>query len=126
MNMAFHFHSGLRYLVLLAGVCSILYSAFSIATKRPWDKRAFIVNAAYIGLLDLQILSGVFLVMTGLFYKQLIGHMAMMIISAGIAHGVSAKNKRNPIPCHKAALFGTAASLACIVGGIMAIQRSIL
>lgn len=126
MSFVFHLHSGLRYLVLLAGASTILYSAFSLATRRPWDRTGFIINTAFVGLLDLQILAGLLLIFVGVYYAALAGHIVMMLLAAAIAHVCSAKNKRKSPPGFLLPLSGAIGAFLFIAGGIMAIQRSII
>ncbi|XXF79898.1 hypothetical protein P2318_09170 [Myxococcaceae bacterium GXIMD 01537] len=126
MNFLFHAHSGLRYLVLLVGVAAIVYFAVGLATKRPVTKAVRILGSAYAGLLDLQVLLGIVLVAMGRYYPQLIGHIVMMLLAAGVAHGLLVANRRRPQPGYLLPLLAVAISLALIAGGIMAIGRSLL
>ncbi len=121
-------HSGFRYLVLLAAVATLGYAAYGLATKRPYDKNMRILSAAFVGTLDLTILLGFANIFAGIFYSALIGHFSMMLLAAAIAHIVHAVVKRRPDEAKSYAphLIGTAIALGCIVGGIMAIGRSVL
>lgn len=123
MNFLYHAHSGLRYLVLLAGVAGLVYFAMGLATKRPVGKPVRILGAAYSGLLDLQIVLGILMVAMGRYYPALIGHIVMMLLAAGVTHALLVVNRRRPQPGYLLPLLAVAISLALIVGGIMAIGR---
>lgn len=125
MNPLFHAHSGLRYLVLLAGLVALVFFAFSLATKRPWSKGARVLGSVFTGLLDLQIVLGILLVlMGGNWYPAMWGHVVMMVVAAAAAHVLFAKNRRRPEPGHALPLVAIVVATVCVVGGIFAIGRS--
>ena len=128
MNVLFHAHSGLRYLVLLAGVVAFVYCLVAALRSRPWDRTGRILMGVFTGVLDLQVVLGVILVFVWPFYPALWGHLTMMLLAAAAAHIGSTLNKRRPPErrSHMTAALGAAGALALIVGGIAAIQRSIL
>ena len=121
-------HSGFRYLVLLTGLLVIGYALWGAATKRPYDKRMRILAAVFTGFVDLTVLLGFALVITGVFYAQLGGHIVMMVLAAVVAHIVPMVMKRRPMKERTwlPHAVGTAVVLALVVAGIMAIQRPIL
>lgn len=127
-NILFHAHSGLRYLVLLAGVLSLGYSLMAMLRSRPWDRPGRILLVSFVGLLDLQVLIGLVLVFARVFYPALWGHLVMMVLAAVVAHIAAAINKRRPpeTRSHLVAVLGSAGALILIIGGISAIGRSIL
>lgn len=127
-NILFHAHSGLRYLVLLAGVLALGYSLVAMLRSRPWDRPGRILLASFVGLLDLQVLIGLVLVFVRIFYPALWGHLVMMVLAAVVAHIAAGINKRRPLEArsHLVAVLGSAGALILIVGGIAAISRSIL
>ena len=124
----FQAHSGLRYLVLLAGLAAFVYTLIAALRSRPWDRAGRILVAAFTGLLDLQIVLGVVLIFVWEFYPALWGHLTMMLLAAVSAHVAGIVNRRRPVErrSHMTAALGTAGALILIVGGIAAIQRSIL
>ncbi len=127
MNMLYHAHSGLRYLVLLAGLLALLVFAYGLITRRP-VRGASGYTIAFTGLLDLQLVLGFGLFFGGIFYNALMGHMVMMIIAAVAANGSAilaprATTERQELVMR---LAGVIIALACIVFGIMAIGRSVL
>jgi hypothetical protein len=123
-----HAHSGLRYLVLLAGLASFLYSIIAAVTARPWDRGGRVLLTTFIGLLDLQVLLGLVLVFIWPFYPALWGHIVMMVLAAAAAHFTGIMNRRRP-PEHRrhlTAALGVAGAVILVVGGITAIGRPIL
>ncbi len=128
MRMLYYAHSGLRYLVLLMGLIAVVYFAFGLATKRPVDKSVRIVGSSFVGFLDLQILLGVAVLATGMipFYPALWGHLVMMVLAAGLAHTLLVVNRRRPSPGYALPLIAVAGALVLIMGGILAIGRSLV
>jgi hypothetical protein len=125
MEILFHAHSGLRYLVLLAGLAALAYGVYGLAARRAWDRTARIIGSAYAGLLDLQILLGILLVFWR-YYPALIGHIVLMVLAAAVVHGASIANRRAPRGRFGLFALAAAISLLLIVGGIMAIGRSVV
>ena len=122
-------HSGLRYLVLLAGIAVILYATYGAATKRPYDKQMRILSAAFTGILDLTVLVGFANLFFGIgFYPQLGGHIVMMLVAAVLAHVVHGVMKRRPEEekSFTPHAVGTLIVLGCVAAGIMAIGRPIV
>jgi hypothetical protein len=124
----FHAHSGLRYLVLLAGAASFLYSIVAAVTARPWDRGGRVLLTAFIGLLDLQVLLGLILVFVWPFYPALWGHIVLMVLAAIAAHFTSIMIRKRPPEGnhHLTAALGVVGALILLVGGISAIGRSVL
>lgn len=127
LNGLFHAHSGLRYLVLLAALVAAVVLVMGLAGRKPYAKPARISVAAFTGLLDLQMLLGVGMVVFGIFYPSLIGHLTMMILAAAAAHGSSvlARQQQDARRAHGIALAGVVLALLLIVGGITAIGRGV-
>ena len=121
----FYAHSGLRYLVLLAGVLALAYFAFGLATKRPFDKGGRILGASFAGLLHTQVLLGILVLVTRFYYPALIGHIVMMVLAAGAAQATMSINRRRPQPNFALPLVGVVLAIVFIIGGIMAIGRGV-
>jgi hypothetical protein len=126
MNALFHAHSGLRYLVLLAGLVAAVAFAYGLLARRP-VRAARALTAAFTGLLDLQILLGLGLVIGGVFYGALVGHLVTMLLAAAAAHGSSvmarrATDERRALTIR---LVGVILTLVFIAVGITAIGRGV-
>ena len=127
-EILFQAHSGLRYLVLLVGLIAFLYTIVAAVRGRAWDSTGRGLLMAFTGLLDLQLLLGLVLVFVWEFYPALWGHITMMVLAVAVAHITSIVNRRRPPErrTHTTAALGTAGSLILIVGGIMAIGRTLV
>jgi heme A synthase len=126
INGIFHAHSGLRYLVLLAGVVALIVTALGVFGRKPYERPSRIAMAVFTGVMDLQVLLGIVMVVLGCFYPALVGHLMMMVLAAVAAHGcaVYARKQADGKRAHTIALAGVVLALALIVGGISAIHRS--
>ncbi len=126
MTLLYQAHSGLRYLVLLAGIAALLLLAYGQAARRPVGA-ARGITAAFAGLLDLQILLGLALVVGGIFYGALMGHITLMVVAAAAAHGgaIAARRAADERRALAFRLGGVIVALLCIVLGIVAIGRSV-
>ncbi len=83
--MLFYAHSGLRYLVLFAGILVLGYAVYGQATKREYDKTMRILAAVFTGSIDLTVLFGFAHLMSSVFYPQLSGHIASMVLAMVVA-----------------------------------------
>lgn len=128
MQMLFYAHSGLRYLVLLAGVAAFVYYLISMRSSGGDQRTGRILGAIFVGSLDLQVVLGIIMVALGLFYPALIGHMFMMVAAAVVAHVALAMSRRTPeaSKANSIRVLGVGLALVLIVGGIMAIGRPII
>ncbi len=127
-NFLLNAHSGLRYLILLGGVLTVLYAAFGVAARRPYDKRMRILASSFVGTMHLQILLGLALLFSGRFQPALTGHIFMMLFAAAAAQIPVSVMRRRPEE-QKSYLphgIGALAALAMIAAGILAIGRPIV
>ncbi len=126
-NILFHAHSGLRYLVLLAGILTLAYTLASAVRGQAWNRAGRAFLASFVGLMDLQVLLGLVLVFVRVFYPALWGHLIMMVLAAVAAHVALALNKRRPPDrqSHWLAAAGSGLALVLIIGGILSIGRPI-
>jgi len=125
MNALFAAHSGLRYLVLLAGLVAVICFARGLLQKRPCTRAVRTVGAIFTGLLDLQILLGRVLVAMGRYYPQLIGHFVLMFLAAVVVHATLSVNRKRAEPGYKLPLIGVSVGLLLVVGGVLAIRPSL-
>lgn len=95
-----HAHSGLRYLVLLAGAIALGYAIFGWATGRRYDRGMRISASAFAGLLHLQVVLGFFILVSGRLAGgiggALIGHLFLMLFAAVLAQIPLSVMRRRP------------------------------
>jgi hypothetical protein len=124
----FTLHSLLRYLVLLAALGAIILAA--AGWRRPGlpPRAERPLAGAFVGLLDLQVVLGVILLTQWPFYGALIGHITMMVLAAAAAHVASlmARRRTTDASASGVRLAGFTLALVLVIGGIMAIQRSVI
>lgn len=127
-EILFHAHSGLRYLVLAAGSLAAVYALVGVIRRARYGAPAQTLNRIFVGLLDLQVLLGIVLLFVRAYYPALTGHVVMMVLAAVVAHGFARANRRRPPGSQSFGfmLLGTVLALGLIVGGIMAIGRSVV
>ena len=127
MTMLFHAHSGLRYLVLLAGIIAVAAFLIGLLRRRDFGGAGPGLLAAYTGLVDLQIVLGLVLFALGRRVPGIEGHLALMILAAAVLHGASIARRRRSQPTgYGLPLVGVVGSLMLIVLGILAIGRGIV
>ncbi|MBH16071.1 MAG: hypothetical protein CME30_02155 [Gemmatimonadetes bacterium] len=127
-NFLFNAHSGLRYIILLFGVLTLVYSIYGVIAKRPYDSKIRILAASFVGPIHLQLLLGFALILTGRFQPVLIGHIFMMFLAAAVGQIPVSIMRRRPIE-QKSYLphgIGSLLALIFIVLGIQAIGKSVL
>lgn len=125
-NMLFYAHSGLRFLVLFAGVIAAAVLLWGWRSGRPFAGQSRAATAVFTGTLDLQILLGIGTVLTRPWYGALMGHLIMMIAAAMAAHALTVygRKQEDARKAHQISLAGVVLALVLIVGGIMAIRSS--
>lgn len=126
-NGLFYAHSGLRYLILLVGVAAAVNFALALRSQRPSNSTDRMLAGAFTGLLDLQLLLGIGLVVSGIMYPALMGHITMMVLAVVVAHATSvlARKATEPKRAHGLRLAGVVVALLLILGGITAIGRAV-
>ncbi|CAN5696788.1 hypothetical protein BH23GEM9_BH23GEM9_21630 [soil metagenome] len=122
-------HWAVRYAVLAAGVGAVVAALLGWGrTQGDATGAERGLMAAFVGLVDLQVLLGLILLMVWPFHGALIGHIVMMVVAAAVAHAGSVMARRRE-PARSGARVRLAAvvlTLVLIVGGIMAIQRPVI
>ena len=128
MSPLFHAHSGIRYLILLAGVAVVAYSLYGLLTRRAVDKPMRILGAIFAGTLHLQILVGVALIFSGRFGSGVGPHVLTMLFAAAVAQIVpSVMRRRRPeARSWGPYLVGAVVSLGLIAAGIIALGRPVV
>ena len=121
-------HSGVRYLILLAGLSVALYALYGVVAGRPYNETVRKLAAAFAGLLHLQVLLGLSLLIAGQFYPALTGHLMMMVFAAAAAQVVPSVMRRRPVEkrTYLPFLVGALVALGLIFGGVRAIDRTLL
>ena len=124
--MFFYAHSGVRYLVFLAGLVTLGYAIFGAVTRRPYDRTMLRLARTFTALTHIQVVLGVALLLSGRFYPALVGHIMSMVFAAVAATIPPAVMKRRE-PAARTYLphvIATLVALALMVMGILAIGRS--
>lgn len=126
--MLYAAHSGLRFLVLLAGLFVILYALVGHFGKREYSSAMARLAAVFTGLLHLQVLTGVAVLFTRPFYNSIIGHLFLMVLAAAVAQLTSSVVRRRPREekTYGPHLVGAVVALGLVVAGILAIGRGVL
>ena len=127
-NFLLNAHSGLRYLILLAGVLTLLYASYGVVTGRAYDKTIRILASSFVGTIHLQILLGLALLFSGMFQPALTGHIFMMGFAAAAAQIPVSVMRRRPeeLKSYLPHGVGALAALGMIAVGILAIGRPIV
>jgi len=127
-TMLLQAHSGIRYLVLLAGVVGLVYLVAAMARGGRFDRTGRILTAIFTGVLDLQLILGALLLAVFEIYSALWGHVAMMVVAVAVAHVLAVVNKKRPEDrrSNGLALAGILVPLLLIVGGILSIGRPLV
>lgn len=126
MTVLFHAHSGLRYLVLLAGAIALLWFLYGWIARQPWRAPAPAALAAFIGLLDLQALLGIVMFIGGPRAPGSIAHLAHMLGAVLLVHLASVLHRRRITPGFGLPLLAVTLAMALIVLGIHALNKPIL
>lgn len=126
--MLFHAHSGLRYLVLLAGLATLVFALAGVIQRSPYKRSMRILASIFAGTLHLQVVLGLALLFTGRFYPQLIGHIFLMILAAAAAQVVPSIMRRRPEEqrTYLPHVVSTVVALGLIWSGVAAIGRGLL
>ena len=126
-EILFRFHSGWRYVVLLAAVIALALPLIGLrsATLSNGALRALRVFTV---VLDVQLLLGIVLLFVRPFFAQLIGHIVMMVAAVALAHLLAVTIRKRPPERRTPALAATGVgiSLLLMVAGILAIERPLI
>jgi len=127
-NFVLNAHSGLRYLILLGGILTVLYATYGAVSGRPYDKIVRILASIFVGTLHLQILLGLLLILSGLFSSTLIGHIFMMVFAAASAQIPVSVMRRRPqeAKSYLPHAVGALVALGLIWFGVTAIGRPLV
>jgi 4-amino-4-deoxy-L-arabinose transferase-like glycosyltransferase len=126
--MLLHAHSGLRYLILLAGLGVVIYAAAGLIMRAPYKRPMRVLSSIFAGSLHLQVLLGLALLFSGRFYPALIGHIFLMILAAVVAQVVPSimRRRREEERTYLPHLISGVVALGLIWSGVIAIGRGLL
>lgn len=124
----FQAHSGIRYLVLLAGVIAVGYAIYGMATRQAWNNFANQIAAVFAGVTRINLLIGIILWIWKLvqFGWALLGisfgilHPLLMIAALGVMEALNARRNRQTVDSDKwrLLLMGTGIPLILIALGV--------
>ncbi|MEJ2538371.1 MAG: hypothetical protein P8188_00080 [Gemmatimonadota bacterium] len=125
--MLLYAHSGIRYLVILAGLAVVGYALVGVVGKRPYDSRMRVLGGIFAMFLHLNVLLGLGLLFTRPFAPYLIGHISLMVFAAVAAQVVPSVMRRRPMEerTWMPHLVSGVVSLGLIVAALMAIGAPI-
>ncbi|MAT39176.1 MAG: hypothetical protein CL946_06200 [Ectothiorhodospiraceae bacterium] len=118
-----HAHSGLRWLVLLAGIAAIVVLILITVQKRDFKKADNIVLKVFTGLYDLQVLLGIIYLIVwismgiGLVHYHY-EHVLTMLVAAVLFHYPAVWKKREPAVRAPKTLLMYAIGFALVIFGI--------
>ncbi|CAN5799802.1 hypothetical protein BH20GEM1_BH20GEM1_12450 [soil metagenome] len=124
MDILFSAHSGVRYLVLLAGLVALAWFVWGLAAGRPFTRPAPALLAIFIRTLDIQVLLGLALLIGGRRPPGIWGHVALMLSAMAFVHVIDKRRRRKP--GYGLPLLAVAGALSLIVVGILSIGRPVL
>ena len=126
--MLYAAHSGIRYLVLAAGVAVVLFALYGFLRSRAYAPAMARLSATFAGLLHLQILIGLATLLSRPFHTRLIGHILAMLAAAAVAQLVGSVMKRRPEEerSYLPHLVSALVALALVAAGIHALGRGVL
>ena len=116
-------HSGIRYLIVLAGIAVILFALAGVIGKKPYDPRMRVLSGLFAMFMHLNVLLGLALLFTRPFAPYLIGHISLMIFAAITAQVVPSVMRRRPMEERTwlPHLVSAVIALGLVVAGLMAI-----
>jgi hypothetical protein len=126
--LAFHAHSGLRYLALLVGVAVLGYAVWRLAGRRGHDSTLYNLAATYRLLMDVTFVVGVAVLFARRSAFGIGPHIVVMLFATLVAHLVPAVMRRRP-PEERSVmpyLVATAVSVGLVLVGTAMLGRPVL
>ena len=124
--MLLHLHSGLRYLVLLAGLAVIVYALRGAATRKPHDKTMKKLAIIFRSLMDVTLFSGIVMVTVGYNFNADAGpHVVLMVLATVVSHIVPAvmRKRRQQERTLMPYAVATAVVVALVIVGTLSLGR---
>lgn len=119
-------HKFLPVLILLTGLGTIGYALYGTAKKLPHDKTMKNLAIGFRTSMDVTLLSGMVLVMTGFgFYPDLGVHVLLVFMATVVSHVVPAVQRKRPQAERTLMPYAVATVIAlCLVAlGILSVAR---
>jgi hypothetical protein len=125
--MLLHAHSGLRFLILLAGLATLIYAVAGLIVNSPYKKPMRVLAQVFAGSLHLQVLLGFALLFSDRFYPALIGHIFLMFLAAVVAQVVPSimRRRKDEERTYLPHVISTVVALGLIWSGIASIGRGL-
>lgn len=119
-------HKFLPSFILLTGLGTIGYALYGVAKKRPHDKTMKNLAIGFRTSMDVTLLSGMVLVMTGFgFYPDLGVHVILMILATVVSHIVPAVQRKR-LQAERTLMpyaVATFVAMALVAFGILSVAR---
>jgi hypothetical protein len=125
LRFVWYAHSGVRYLVLLAGLALVIACVLGLAIQKPGPRAARVMGAIFVGLLDLQFLLGLGLIGLGRFTPRATGHLVLTVAAVAVAHRTHVQARKREGGTYTWRLGGALAALLLITLGILSIGRGL-
>ncbi len=126
MDFLLQIHSGVRWLVLVAGVLALLRSAWGWVGGRPFARLDQTLGSIYMGLVDLNVLLGIVVLVNrwGNLSRAAEMHPLVMILAAIVIHAARRLGRtRDDKTRHGYQAGGVLASLILILIGIQLVAQ---
>jgi heme A synthase len=109
------------------GILGLVYFVYAVTMRKANPRAGKIVSSVFVGLLDLQGVTGLLAVALGLYYPALLGHVFTMIGAIAAAHifTAMAKSSSDPHRANQLRLMAFATALLLITVGVLAIGRAL-
>lgn len=132
-DFVFNFHSGWRFLVLLALAANVVYFGYMLATKTKQPKRDKLVSTLFAVSVDIQITLGIILLVLVMVDGNFdagrhFGHLMPMLLAAPVAHAYTIVGKavKNQATVEKyqplVGLLAPIVVLILVIGGLASLE----
>ncbi|MCB9435862.1 MAG: hypothetical protein H6673_02580 [Anaerolineales bacterium] len=132
-DFVFNFHSGWRFLVLLALAVNVIYFGYALATKSKQPKRDKLVSTLFAVSVDIQITLGIILLIIVIIDGNFdagrhFGHFMPMLLAAPVAHAytIFGKAVKNQATVEKyqrlVGLLAPIIVLILVMGGLASLE----
>lgn len=126
--IAFHAHSGFRYLALLLGLAVIAYGAWRLVKKQPHDQTLYNLAGFYRLTMDITFFLGVAVLFSRRSGLGVGTHIVVMLFATVVAHVVPAVMRKRP-PEERTIMpyiVATAVSVGLVLVGTAMLGRAVI